>query len=90
MHVSHVEPGRSPLARLRDAEEVSPANAGAASASGAAGGFVTVTLSRAEVKAAPGSGHDVVLMVGGEEEARRWTQVLRRAAHEASFGGDDS
>lgn len=88
--MSHVEPSCSPLlARQRGAhEDEEIISTGAAT--GASGGFVTVTLSRAEVKAAPGSGHDLVLVVGGEEEAKRWTQVLRRAAHEASFGGDDS
>lgn len=89
--MSHVEPGRSPLlARQREAHEDEEIISTAGAVRGASGGFVTVTLSRAEVKAAPGSGYDVVLVVGGEEEAKRWTQVLRRAAHEASFGGDDS
>lgn len=86
VHVSHVEPGRLPLGRLHDAEDAIHTP----HMDGGCGGFVTITLSRAEVKATPGSGHDIVLMVGGEEEATRWTQVLKRAAHEASYGGDDS
>lgn len=84
--MTHVEPGHSPRAGPRDAHKEAISTAGASGASG----FVTITLSRAEVKAAPGSGHDLVLVVGGEEEAKRWTQVLRRAVHEASFGGGDS
>jgi hypothetical protein len=84
IHVSHVEPGRLPSSRLQEAEE-----GGQPLVYGGAG-FVTITLSRAEVKVAPGSGHDIVLMVASEEEARRWTQVLKRAAHEASYGGDET
>ena len=30
---------------------------------------------------------DILLALESEEDARRWTQLLKRAAHEAAFGG---
>lgn len=93
IHVSHVEPARLLLSRLQDGDEedvVAPPTHGGNGGNDSGAGFVTITLSRAEVKVAPGSGHDIVLRVGGgQEEARRWAQILKRAAHEASYGGDD-
>ncbi len=88
MHVSHVEPGRLLPSRLPDDTAEGTTTTDPAAEAGA--GFITITLSRVEVKVAPGSGHDVVLMVGGgAEEAKRWTQVLKRAAHEVSEDGGE-
>lgn len=49
---------------------------------GGGGALVTVSVS------CPKRGEsDILLALDSEEDARRWTQLLKRAAHEAAFGG---
>jgi len=46
------------------------------------GAMVTISVS------CPEKGEsDILLALESEEDARRWTQLLKRAAHEAAFGG---
>lgn len=83
IHVSHVEPGRLPPPPSSKPHDAQPPPAHGGGDGGPGAGFVTITLCRAETPATPRGGQDIVLMVeGGEEEARRWTQMLKRAAHE--------
>lgn len=87
IHVSHVEPGRlppPPSSKPHDAAaDAHPPPAHGGGDGGPGAGFVTITLCRAETPATPRGGQDIVLMVdGGEKGARRWTQILERAAHE--------
>jgi len=50
----------------------------------APGGGAMVTISFS----CPEKGEsDILLALESEEDARRWTQLLKRAAHEAAFGG---
>ena len=43
--------------------------------------MVTISVSCAEE-----GEQDILLAVDSEEDARRWTQLMKRAAHEAAFG----
>lgn len=45
------------------------------------GAMVTISVSCLEERE-----RDILLSVDSEEDARRWTQLLNRAAHEAAFG----
>jgi hypothetical protein len=43
--------------------------------------MVTISVGCPEV-----GDRDILLSLDSEEDARRWTQLLKRAAHEAAFG----
>ena len=59
-----------------------PQSAGGGGGGGGGGALVTVSVS------CPEKGEsDILLALDSEEDARRWTQLLKRAAHEAAFGG---
>jgi len=76
--VRHVEPGGR-FQRLPEREdETSLQNM---SVNDKGGGSLTLSVSRPD-----GGEKDMILAVDSEQDARRWTQLLRRGSHDAAFG----